>query len=245
VLQVIPKREPRDESSVIIIWLFAVTAVVLTTNVDPPVAIATLPDGAEPQVAGEVFEIQFEVVLSAETVVVPAFSEFVIVAELAVTEPEVVTDNAESEPRFVAPADNVPEILTEFEVSVPADIEPETFAVLAVRLFVVVVPKIVVTTLGRPILIELAVVEPMYSVPEVRVSSPKLFAATFIQFANKSPLTYNLAEGVVVPIPIFPVGIKRFPLVRVVFVPSSENRASPIVVVPVVNFANRFIVPEP
>ena len=61
VLQVMPSRVPRDESSVTNIWLLAVTAVVFTTRVEPPVDIATLHDAAL-QTAGDAEELQFAVV---------------------------------------------------------------------------------------------------------------------------------------------------------------------------------------
>jgi hypothetical protein len=168
----------------------------LTTRVEPPVAIATLPDGAEPQTAGDVLEAQFEVVLSEDTVVEPALREFVIVAEFAVSEPEIFADVAESEPTEVASADSEPEIVAE-----PADIDPTILTVFDVSPLTVVVPKIVVVIPERPILIAFAVVEPIDKAPDVRVSNPKPFDETLIQLANKSPFTNSLLVGVVVPIP--------------------------------------------
>jgi hypothetical protein len=53
-----PNREAREESSVIKIWLAAVTAVVFTTNVEAPVG-RTIPPVIElPQTAGVADELQ-------------------------------------------------------------------------------------------------------------------------------------------------------------------------------------------
>ena len=71
VLQVMPSRAPSDESSVIKIWLLAVTAVVFTTRVEPPLDSATLPDGAESQGAGEADELQLAVVAAFPQEIVP------------------------------------------------------------------------------------------------------------------------------------------------------------------------------
>src|SRR4051812_46088039 len=71
VLHGIPSLVPRDESSVIKIWLVAVTAVVFPTIVLPPVGIATLPAGAEPHTLGEVVELQLEIVFRFATFTCP------------------------------------------------------------------------------------------------------------------------------------------------------------------------------
>jgi hypothetical protein len=53
-LHVTPSLVPRLWSTVMMIWLFAVTAEVSTTSVGPtPVGSATLPAAAEPQAAGD------------------------------------------------------------------------------------------------------------------------------------------------------------------------------------------------
>ena len=63
VLQVTPSLVPRLSSTVIMIWLLAVTAVVLTTNVGlVPVGSATLPAAAAPQTAGDALDEQFAAV---------------------------------------------------------------------------------------------------------------------------------------------------------------------------------------
>lgn len=62
VLQVTPNRVPVVGASVTVsvIWLFAVTAVVLICKVGvAPVGTATLPAAAEPQTAGDAAEAQF------------------------------------------------------------------------------------------------------------------------------------------------------------------------------------------
>ena len=143
-LQVIPSRVPSDESSVINIWLSPVTAAVFTKRVVPPAAIATLPDGAEPHVAGDAVELQF--------VTVTAF---------------------------------------------PKEI----------------VPGMVVVIADLPMVMEVALIVPKLSAPFVIVSINE------------------------------PICINRFPEVRVMLEPSSENRESPIVLV-VTNFASLFVVPE-
>jgi len=61
VLHVIPNLAPKDESCTTKIWLFAVTAEVLTTRVETPVDMATLPDGADPHTDGEAVDAQFVV----------------------------------------------------------------------------------------------------------------------------------------------------------------------------------------
>lgn len=60
VLQVTPSLVPSDESKVICIWLFAVTAVVSTTTLLALAAIETLPAEAEAHTAGDADEEQFE-----------------------------------------------------------------------------------------------------------------------------------------------------------------------------------------
>ena len=63
VLHVTPSFVPNDSSTVKIIWLFAVTALVFTTSVGlVPVGNATLPDGAEEQTAGDALDEQLVVV---------------------------------------------------------------------------------------------------------------------------------------------------------------------------------------
>ena len=88
VLQVMPSRVPRDESSVTNIWLLAVTAVVFTTRVEPPVDIATLPADAALQTAGDAEELQFAVVEAFPQVIVPgtvtATPDFPIIMFVAV-----------------------------------------------------------------------------------------------------------------------------------------------------------------
>ncbi len=105
---------------------------VFTTSVEPPVGTATLPAGAEPQLAGVVVELQF--------------------------------DRVETVPKEI-------------------------------------VPGTVVVTPARPILTVLAVVEPIESVPAVRVSNPKPLAAILIKPAKKSPFTWSTAVGALVPMP--------------------------------------------
>lgn len=75
-----PRRVPREESSVTNIWLLAVTAVVSTTRVEPPVAIATLPEGAEPQTAGEVEELQL-LLVATESVELESVSPLPMVSD--------------------------------------------------------------------------------------------------------------------------------------------------------------------
>lgn len=128
MLQVTPRREPSDESPVINIWLAALTAVVFTTRVEPPVAITTLPADAEPHKAGETGELQF-----------PVVEDF------------------------------------------PQEIVPGTVVVVA----------------GPPTVIAVAFVVPMLSMPAAIVSI-------------NAPICRN-----------------RFPAVRVILEPSSENRESP------------------
>jgi hypothetical protein len=62
VLQVTPNFVPSDESSVTVIWLFAVTAVVFTTTEVADAAIATDPADAAPQTAGLADDEQLAVV---------------------------------------------------------------------------------------------------------------------------------------------------------------------------------------
>jgi hypothetical protein len=62
VLQVTLSFVPSDESSMMRIWLLAVTAVVFTVTVVAAAAITTDPAGAELHTAGEAEELQFVVV---------------------------------------------------------------------------------------------------------------------------------------------------------------------------------------
>lgn len=64
VLQVTLSSVPSDESNVKCIWLFAVTAVVLTTTVVAPAATTTDPDAADAQTAGEAELEQFVIELN-------------------------------------------------------------------------------------------------------------------------------------------------------------------------------------
>ena len=173
------------------------TAVVLTTSVETPVAIATLPEGAEAQTAGDTFELQFDDVFWVVITALPS------VAEL--------------EERF---------------------------------------PRIVVVAVALPILTALAVDEPMYNVPVDDVSIPE---AGFI--LNKLLTNIACPKRPNVRVVAFDVpkssapeenvsmrdekGRNRFPLVRVVFTPSSERRESPMVVVDSVNLVSLFIEPDP
>ncbi len=56
------------------IWLFEVTAVVSTTSVVSPAAIATLPAEAEPYDAGEAVERQLEFVFNKSTAKAPTLN---------------------------------------------------------------------------------------------------------------------------------------------------------------------------
>jgi len=67
LLQETRSLPPKEESSMIRIWLFAVTAVVFTVAVIDPMPITKLPAGAESHLAGEAFELQFDNVPKDET----------------------------------------------------------------------------------------------------------------------------------------------------------------------------------
>ena len=60
LLQETRSLDPSDESSMIRIWLFAVTAVVFTVAVVDPTSRIKLPAGAESHFAGEASELQFD-----------------------------------------------------------------------------------------------------------------------------------------------------------------------------------------
>ena len=62
LLQVTPSFVPSEESSVTVIWLFAVTAVVFTTTEVADAGIATDPADAAPQTAGFVDDEQLAAV---------------------------------------------------------------------------------------------------------------------------------------------------------------------------------------
>ena len=60
LLQGTPSLAPNEESSIIKIWLFGVTAVVLTLEVVDPTPSTKLPAGAVSHFAGEAAELQFD-----------------------------------------------------------------------------------------------------------------------------------------------------------------------------------------
>ena len=60
LLQETPSLAPNEESSMIKIWLFAVTAVVFTVALVDPTPSTKLPAGAESHFAGEATELQFD-----------------------------------------------------------------------------------------------------------------------------------------------------------------------------------------
>ena len=62
VLQVTPSLVPKESSRVKRIWLFAVTAVVLTTTVLDPAATTTEPAAADEHAAGEADDEQLAAV---------------------------------------------------------------------------------------------------------------------------------------------------------------------------------------
>lgn len=88
LLQVTLSFVPSDSSKVMLIWLFAVTAVLLTWTVVAAAAITTLPDDAELQTAGEALDEQ----LVDELNFVPRYDE------LLLTDPEAVTVKSEPPP---------------------------------------------------------------------------------------------------------------------------------------------------
>ena len=71
VLQVTLSSVPSDESNVKCIWLFAVTAVVLTTTVVAPAATTTDPEAADAQTAGDAELEQFVAVFIVVSVGAP------------------------------------------------------------------------------------------------------------------------------------------------------------------------------
>jgi hypothetical protein len=59
VLQVTPSFVPSESSSIAMMTLLAVTAVVLTVTVVAPAAITKLPAAADPHTAGDAEDAQF------------------------------------------------------------------------------------------------------------------------------------------------------------------------------------------
>lgn len=198
VLQVMPSRVPRDESSVTNIWLLTVTAVVFTTRVEPPVAMATLPADAALQTAGDAEELQL--------VVVDAFPQEIVPGIVAVT-PDfpIVMAVVVEVPMLRVPAVEVSMLYAAGTVM----LLPKVAGPLTVR-----GPGNVVVIPVLPIVIEVAFVVPKLRAPPEMVSINE------------------------------PICINRFPAVKVVLEPSSENRESPMVV-DAVNFVSLFAVPVP